>query len=196
MRRLGAMATLVALAAVSDLVAPDAQAARLSKGTIELAPSLAFSHSSYSFSGSSSGSVSNLQSSIVLGYCTTHRVEIEGGLLISHQSVDTPGGPSASSSGIGFIGGVALNFTTTGRMVPFVRGALGIVGNSGDLAPGSETTVIAPILSAGLRLLVGNAASVNFAVDYQHESSALGVQDLSANTLGLNVGVSIFPHGH
>ena len=196
MKRLGAIAALVALAALAGIVATDAKAATLSKGTLELTPSLAFSHSSFSVSGSSAGSFSNLQSSTVIGYCFTDMVEIGGGLLVSHQSLDSQGGASTNATGIGLIGGVELNFASAGRMVPFVRGAFAIVRNSGDPAPSSETTFIAPALTAGLKLLVGNTASVNFAVDYQHESSALGVKDLSANTFGLEVGVSIFPRGH
>jgi len=45
-----------------------------------------------------------------------------------------------------------------------------------------------------LAVLVGSSASVNFGFGYQHQSSALGVTDLSANTIGLEIGVSVFPH--
>lgn len=193
MKSHGAVAALVVLVVLSGSVAPKAHAGALSKGTVELTPSLAFSHNSLSFLGTDVGSLTTLQSSVVVGYCVSDLLEVAGGPLVVRQSISDPGFGSESGTSIGFTGGVQLNFASGGQMVPFVRAAFGIVGNSGVLSLGTETTTIAPILVAGLRVLVGNSASVNFGVGYQHASKALGVQDLSSSTFGLDIGVSIFP---
>jgi hypothetical protein len=42
--------------------------------------------------------------------------------------------------------------------------------------------------------MVGSTASVNFAVQYQHQTNALGVESLNANEFGLLLGISIHPN--
>ena len=41
--------------------------------------------------------------------------------------------------------------------------------------------------------MVGNTASVNFVVGFQHQIHAGGEPDVSANIITLGVGVSVFP---
>jgi hypothetical protein len=77
--------------------------------------------------------------------------------------------------------------------VPFVRGSVGFLLNSGDLYVDDATTVIAPLLEGGLRVMVGRSASVNFVVGYLHRTNAFGVQDQTINSVTLGVGVSVFP---
>jgi hypothetical protein len=182
----------LAIIALAHATQP-ASAAALTRGTVELTPSLSFSHQSFSFNGSDAGSLSTLAASGILGYCTSDKLEVLGGLLVSHQSVSNPGFGSASATAIGLTGGAQLNFASSGNTIPFVRGALGFLVNSGDAAAGTETTLIAPILEAGLRVLVGSKASVNMGVGYQHQSNAGGVNNLSSNIIVLDLGVSIFP---
>lgn len=193
MRVRGSVISLVVCAGMLAIVAAPAHPATLEKGTVELTPSLSFSHNSFSFSGSDAGSLTNMVGSAQVGYCVTDHFEIGGGLLVNYQSIDVPGFGSESATSLGLVGGVQYNFPSGGRTIPFVRGSLGILTNSGSLASGDQTTLIAPSLLAGLRVLVGNSASVNFGVGYQHLSDALGVQELSANTIGAEIGVSIFP---
>lgn len=163
----------------------------LGKGAIELNPSLAFAHNSYTYGGDSFD-ITTLDVSGLIGYFVSDMVELGGGLLVSHQTVDF-GGPAESATAAGLIGGVALNFVLSGNVVPFVRGSVGFLSNSGDFSEGTMTTVIAPLLEGGVRLMVGRSASVNFVVGYQHQSNVNGLQDLSRNSVTLGVGVSVFP---
>lgn len=193
MRKLGLVASLVLCVATMAGGVTPVDAATLEKGTLELTPALSFTRNSFSVSGSDAGSLTILTASGLLGYCVTDHFEVVGGLLVNYQSIEVPGFGSESATSLGLLGGVQYNFSSGGETIPFVRGALGIVTNSGNLSAGDQTTVIAPSLLAGLRMLVGASASVNFGVGYQHQTNALGVQDLSANTFGLEIGVSIFP---
>jgi hypothetical protein len=171
-----------------------AGAATLREGTIELTPSLDFSHTSFSFLGSDAGSLTSLTGSGRLGYCLTRRVEVDGELLLDHTSIDPPGSPSVSGTSIGFGGGLTFNFASSGQTIPFLRFGLGILTNSGDLSTGTETTFLAPAIEAGLRVLVGSSSSVNFAARYVHAENALGDPDLDSNTFGVAIGVSVFPN--
>lgn len=194
MRRLTASLVLSVLA-LGFTTATPSESSELGKGAIEISPSLAFSHSSYSSSGTTDLTTTTLDVSGLVGYFVSDLVELGGGPLASYQSVDLGGGffgGSQSATSIGLIGGVGLNFVSSGNVVPFVRGSLGFLSNSGDVS-GTKTTIIVPLLEGGLRVMVGNSASVNFAVGYQHQSNALGVQDESANIVTLGVGVSVFP---
>ena len=189
MRRSGVVPlVLLVLAAIG--VAPAAHAA-FSAGTIEFTPSLAFARNSFSFSGNDAGSNTILTASGELGYFVNPNFELGGGLLVDYQSAEAPGFPSQSATSLGLVGGVQYNFTSGGNTIPFVRGAVGIATNSGSGSAGDQTTLIAPIVSVGMRVLVGSSASVNFGVGYQHRSDAFGIQDLSSNSFGLDVGVSL-----
>jgi len=185
-------ATLALIIAILSSGPPPASAATLEKGTIELTPSLGFSRNSFSFSGSDVGSITVLSASGLLGYSVTDHVQLGGGLLVNHQAFSSPGSTSDSETSLGVIAGLQYNFSGGGQTIPFVRGAVGVATHSGNLSVGDKTTVIAPALSAGLRVLVGSSASVNFGVGYQHESGALGLQDLGANTFTIEIGLSIF----
>jgi len=192
MRRRHAILVLLTLALGLASAGPS-HAAGLAKGTLELGPSLAYAHSSYEFQGSSDFSTTTLDVNAFLGYCLNPRVELGGSVLVSYQSVEFPGSifGNASATSAGLTGGITLNFSTAGNAVPYLRASLGFLANSGD-ATEHETTVLAPMLEGGLRLMVGNSASVNFAVGYQHRSDAFGVQDESANVITFGVGVSVF----
>ncbi len=185
-------AILVAGVAVV-LCGSSAHAGPMSKGTVELSPSLSFSHNSLRSNGTDDGSLTTLLANTQVGYCLSNLVEIIGGPLLTHQSVDPPSGGSVSATSFGLSGGVRLNFASSGNIVPFVGAAVGFASNSGDGAFGTETTTIAPILQGGIRVLVGPSGSVNLGVGYQHESNAFGVKDESSNTFAFEVGVSLFP---
>ena len=193
MRKHGSFAALglvvIALAGGGSLV----NGATLEKGTVELTPAVSFSHNSFSFSGNDAGSTTILTGSGILGYCITNNFEVLGGLLVDYFSDDSPSGPSESATSLGLLGGIQYNFSSGGQTIPYARGAIGILTNSGQLAFGDQTTILAPIFQVGMRVLVGSTASVNFGVGYQHRSDVLGVQDLSSNTFDIEVGVSIFP---
>ena len=193
MRLPGIIASLALLATFSAGEGTRARAAVLDQGTIELTPSLGFTRSSLAFKGSNAGSITHVSASARAGYCVTHRFEIDAGMLMEHQAVSFPGAISEQATLIGATAGVQFNAPHGGRMLPFVRGAIGMATNSGVLSPGKETTLFAPILQAGLRVLAGTRASVNFGLGYRHQSNARGVTDLSAHTFEAEIGVSIFP---
>ena len=112
--------------------------------------------------------------------------------MINHQAYSEPGVGSASATSIGLTGGVQYNFVSGGRVVPYLRSALGFVNNSRDV-PGIETTFIAPLLQGGLRWLVGSSASINYGLGYRHQLNVQGTRGLSADTFSLEIGLSIFP---
>ena len=159
--------------------------AALEQGTLELAPALSYTHSSYSAPGAGSASVTQFAGTLGLGYCMSDRAELLGAFILNHISGDFG---DATTGGLS--GGMGLNFPSSGsNIVPFLQAEVGFLSNSG----GGETTLILPSIAAGIRCLIGNSASVNFAAGYQHQTNALGVSDVSANILGLQIGVSIFP---
>ena len=192
MRNRGVAAALVVVAVATACGSLPANAVTLARGTIELAPSLGFSHESFSSSDLGESSFTTLTATGVLGYCLSDQIEVSGGLLIHHQSYSEPGVGSVSTTSIGATGGVQYNFGGAGRMVPFARSALGVVGNSSDV-PGTTTTFIAPILQAGLRWFVGSSASINYGIGYQRETNARGTRGLSADAFSVEIGLSIFP---
>jgi hypothetical protein len=187
-------ATLLALSALAlGPAAPaPAQAASLSPGTVELNPSFAFNSSRYFLDGTLQFTTSTTDLSGFVGYCVSDRLELGGALLISRLSADPCGGAGISVTSAGLSGGVTVNFSSTGKLVPYLRGSLGFLSNTGDVG-GSETTYLVPLLEGGLRAMVGSTASVNFVVGFQHQVHAGGEPDQSANIITLGIGMSVFP---
>ena len=175
--------------------AAPSQASDLGKGAIELNPSLAFSYNSHS--GGYAGldfTTTTLDVSGLVGYFVSDMLELDGGLLVSYESVDFSAyGGRTSETAAGLIGGVAINFPSSSNLVPFIRGSVAVQLHSGDLYVDDATTIIAPLLEGGMRVMVGRSASVNFVVGYLHRSNVSGVQDLTANSVTLGVGLSAFP---
>lgn len=197
MRRPAVLLVLMLLTLGLTNAAPS-RSSELGKGAIELNPSLAYSHNSHSGYAGVDITTTTLDVSGFVGYFVSDRLELGGALLVSRESLvigeDGGGSGSAqSATAAGLVGGVALNFPASGRLVPFVRGSVGFLSNSGDLYIDNSTTVIAPLLEGGLRVMVGGSASVNVVVGYAHRSNAYGVQDQTIRSVTLGVGVSVFP---
>lgn len=186
------MRRIIELVILVTLIPSLAFAAALEKGTVELATRFAFSHSSFSFDGNSSGTTTDADLTTSLGYSLSRLVEIQGDVLFKHSSVDPEGGESTSGGYFGFAGDIVLNFATDSNVIPYLLGGIGVVTYSGDTY-GSETSMILPQLQAGIRLMIKSAASVNFGVGFSHMSNAAGVKDFSGNALAVGVGISIFP---
>ena len=167
------------------IAASSARAATLAKGTFELEPSAEFI--TQSLSGMGSGSQTTLTMLATLGYCTSDRLEVVVSPTVSHQST-----PGFNATAIGALAGVRFNFSAQGNIVPFVGAALGVQKFSGDIG-GSDASFVAPRVEGGIRLMMGSTAAVGFGAAYQHETSAFGVKDVSANDFQLTVGVSLFP---
>jgi hypothetical protein len=174
----------VGFALCTILAARGASAVGLAKGTSELSGTAGFN--STSIEGLS---VTNVEINAGYGYCFSSNWELMPTLALTSVS---SGGETATS----FAGAanIVYNFSTNGQAVPYLRGGLGFgtISSGG----GSSLNVSAiPVLGGGVRVLVGNSASVNFGAFYVHQSWSSGGSSVSGNEFGLTVGLSIFPNG-
>ena len=188
---LSAAVWLVATAAHAAPPKPErarfAGAQQIAPGSIEFSPSVSFSYSNLKREGY--GNVdrfTRLEVTPTLGYCISRHYEVTGGLLTRHESLN-----GSSETSLGATAGLTYNFSPHGDLIPFASlgfGALFYDGFSMD-----DTAVLAPMITGGVRVLVGNSASVNASLGYQHESNAQGEFNASANRIVAGVGVSLFP---
>ena len=162
-------------------------AGRIAAGSIEFAPTVTFSHQNFRREGYGNVETSTqLTASPTLGFCVSDHWEVLGGFLTRHESVN-----GSSDTALGATAGLTYNFSPQGAFIPFASlgfGALFYDGFSMD-----DTAVLAPMLTGGVRVLVGPSASVNMSLGYQHESNANGEFQASANRVLAGVGVSLFP---
>lgn len=184
------------LAAIALLLPCLVVAAPLDQGTLELETSVSLDHSSFTHSGSSTGTVTNFDGTVGAAWSLTRIVQLGGGLLFSSSSFSPEGEASISSHAVGGSVDVTANFRAPSGLVPFVRLGIGAMGFGGDGFEGSKSSLLAPMVRAGVRVLVGDAGSANFSVSYRHDTNADGVPDDDANRFGFAVGFSLFPiHG-
>jgi Lipid A 3-O-deacylase (PagL) len=160
---------------------------QIAPGSIEFSPTVSFSHSNFRREGYGNvETFTELTASPTIGYCMSSRYEVTGGLLTRHQSIN-----GDSDTALGATAGLTYNFSRQASIIPFASlgfGALFYDGFSMD-----HTAVLAPMLSGGIRVLVGSSASANVSLGYQHESNANGEFNASANRILAGVGVSLFP---
>ena len=168
-------------------IASIVQANQLVQGSIEIAPSVTFNHENFKREGY--GNVDHqteLTITPTLGYCMSDRFEVMSGLIVRHESFN-----DQHTTSLGALAGLNYNFPPHGTIVPFVGLGFGVLfyhGFSFD-----NTAVLAPMLSGGMRVLIGSSASVNMSLGYQHESNAGGEFNATSNKLLASVGVSLFP---
>lgn len=178
---------LVLCTAALNMAPAGATANQLSTGSIEFAPTVSFSHQNFKREGYGNvETTTRLDIAPTIGYCLSNHYEVTAAFLTRHQSAN-----GTSDTALGASAGLLYNFSSQGSVTPFVGvgfGALFYDGFSFD-----ETAVLAPILTGGIRVLVGSNASVNMSLGYQHESNADGEFQASANRLVAGVGVSLFP---
>lgn len=164
-----------------------AAAGQLSTGSIEFAPTVSFSHQNFKREGYGNvETTTRLDIAPTIGYCLSNHYEVTAAFLTRHQSAN-----GISDTALGASAGLLYNFSSQGTVTPFAGvgfGALFYDGFSFD-----ETAVLAPMITGGIRVLVGSNASVNMSLGYQHESNADGEFQASANRLVAGVGVSLFP---
>ena len=152
-------------------------------GSIELAPNVAFHHSSTKREGYGNvDTFTQLDFTPTVGFCLTDRFEATSGVTLRHVREN-----DNHQTGVGFSAGLLYNFPSQGTMIPFAGLGFGALFNDGFTF--NETALIAPSLTGGLRLLVGGSASVNLSLGYQHETD----NHVSTNQLLGGVGVSLFP---
>ena len=182
------MLALFAIALTAIGVAPrPAKAAQIAPGSIEFSPTVSYSYSNLKREGYGNvDTFSELNATPLVGYCVSDHFEVNGGLLVRHQSQN-----GSSQTGFGATAGVTYNFSRQGNLIPF--GSVGFGSLFYDGFTLDNTAVLFPTMSGGARVLVGSSASVNMALGYQHESNANGEFNASANRLLASVGVSLFP---
>ncbi|HKQ20294.1 MAG TPA: hypothetical protein VJW75_11165 [Candidatus Eisenbacteria bacterium] len=178
----------VVLCAATLVPAPAfAAAGQLSTGSIEFSPTVSFSHQNFKREGYGNvETTTRLDIAPTIGYCLSNHYEVTAAFLTRHQSAN-----GMSDTALGASAGLLYNFSSQGSVTPFAGvgfGALFYDGFSFD-----ETAVLAPMITGGVRVLVGSNASVNMSLGYQHESNADGEFQASANRLVAGVGVSLFP---
>ena len=183
----------LALLASCALLPSHAFAAALDKGTVEIEGSVSFDHASFSHSGEKLGTQTLFDGTLGAAYSLTRMFQVGGGLLFSASSFSPEGGSTSSDHAIGGSVDVTANFKTASGLVPFVRVGVGAMGFGGDNYPDAKTSVLAPLVRAGVRVLVADAGSVNLSLSYRHETNADGVDGDDANRFGLAVGISLFP---
>jgi hypothetical protein len=190
------LTVLFAFLVTAFLCAAPALAGGIEKGTVELVPSTGFSYSSYSDDNDNSLKITNVRFGGNVGYFFTEMFELQVGLLVNHTGYDPDGGGSVSYTDTGVSGLFAVNFPTDGAAVPFVGAGLGMALHGGDVDDDEDnTTIMIPTIVGGVRILVGNSASVNLGVSYEHQTNALGIEDVSGNVIMMNVGISVFVKG-
>jgi hypothetical protein len=93
----------------------------------------------------------------------------------------------ATDTALGVLAGATYNFSPQGGLIPFAGLGIGTLFYDGFTF--NDTAVLAPSLTGGIRLLVGDAGSVNLSLGYEHETDG----SVSTNRMVAGVGVSLFP---
>jgi hypothetical protein len=183
---LGFALALLAASATPALSSP-ARSYQLSAGSIEFSPAVAFTHSNTKRQGYGNiDTFTRLDITPTIGYCLSRHYEVTGGITTRHQSAN-----GVSDTNLGAVAGLTYNFSAQGTLIPYASLGFGALFYSGFSL--NNTAVLAPMMSAGARVLVGSSASVNANLGYQHESNAQGEFGVSTNRLVAGVGVSLFP---
>jgi hypothetical protein len=157
----------------------DAAASTLETGTIELSGRVIAARDSYS--GHSDHRFDALGE---VGYFVSDRLEIALGAIYRVTENDSPADPD--HHGWSFV--LRWNFTGEGRVTPFVGLGAGVVAYEDEV---SETTF--PAVDVGLRLHVGDSASLNAQLGYSESKNHMGFEDLDRTGFRLALGISVFP---
>ena len=172
-----------------------AMAAELTKGTVEFTTAGAFSYQSYSYDGTDLGSETTVNVAGEAAYSVTNHVALSGGLVFQHDGNSPEGVDGTNQSSFGPQAGVRYHFTTSSNIVPFVEGKLGLLAYTGDGYDDASTTLWLPSVGGGMRVMIGESASVNFLGSFVHQRNAGGVEDVSSNDVRFGLGISVFPGG-
>ncbi len=159
----------------------------IAPGSIEFSPLVSFSHSNTKRQGYGNvDTFTRLELTPTVGYCVSSHYEVTGGFMTRHESQN-----GASQTALGATAGLTYNLSPRGGVIPY--GSLGFGALFYDGFSLNNTAVLAPMLTGGVRVLVGSTASVNANLGFQHESNAQGEFGVSVNRLVAGVGVSLFP---
>jgi hypothetical protein len=160
-----------------------AGARQVSAGSVEVSPRVSFTHSNLKREGYGNvDKFTQLELTPTIGFCLTDHHELTGGAILRHASTN-----GESDQTLGFEAGYLYNFKPQGSLIPFGGVSFGVLFYDGFMF--EDTAVLAPDLTAGVRMLVGNSSSVNLTLGYQRESD----NHVRMNRLVAGAGVSIFP---
>jgi len=181
------VALALSITAAISALPSHAAADQISTGSIEFSPSVSFSHSNLKREGYGNvDSFTRLDVTPTVGFCISRHYEVNGGFMTRHQSTN-----GNSQTALGATAGLTYNLSPHGTVIPFASLGFGALFYDGFSL--NNTAVLAPMMTGGIRVLVGSTASVNMNLGYQHESNADGEFGASANRLIAGVGVSLFP---
>ena len=186
---LGLLPLLVAPlpARASTVAAQEKMVRTVPAGTIEFSPSVSYSHWNMKREGYGNvDTFTKLEITPTIGYCVSDHYEVTGGFMTRHESDN-----GMSQTALGTTAGLTYNFNPQGGFIPFASVGFGALFYDGFHL--DNTAVLAPMINAGVRVLVGSSASVNASLGFQHEANAQGESGLSSNRLVAGVGVSLFP---
>ena len=178
--------TVAGLVVSLFVTASVAAAATLDKGATELAGSAGVTSTSFSGGGTSTTVVT---ADVKYGFCVSRNWEIAPQVILTSLS----GGGSTLTNFSGAVSGI-YNFATAGNnLVPFLEAGVGLGSVSAGGSSQSFSTL--PLLAGGIRMLMGNSASINITAGYQRVSMSSGGSTATENTIGVQAGLSIFPRG-
>ncbi|HEY3215017.1 MAG TPA: hypothetical protein VGK93_00855 [Candidatus Eisenbacteria bacterium] len=178
------LAEVLALPIAVALVLPRlATANQVSAGSIEISPKVSFNHSNLKREGYGNvDTFTEFDFTPTVGFCFNNHFEATGGAIVRHQSVN-----GTTDTALGVLAGVTYNFSPQGGLIPFAGLGFGTLFYDGFTF--NDTAVLAPSLTGGIRLLVGDAGSVNLSLGYEHETDG----SVTTNRMVAGVGVSLFP---
>ena len=177
-----ALALMLPLVAAPLAFRPVA-AQQLVPGAVEISPKVSFSHWNVKREGY--GNVDNftqLDFTPTVGFCLTAHHEVTVGATIQHEAQN-----GAGNTRLGAVTGYQYNFITRGGVIPYA--GIGMGANFGEGSTFEGTSLVAPLLTGGMRFLVGTAGSVNLSLAYMHETD----NHVSENRVAGAAGVSLFP---
>ena len=169
--------------AMAALATRPAAAQQLAPGDVEISPTVSFDHWNVKREGYGNvDSFTQLDFTPSLGFCLTSRHEVTVGLKIQYE-----GNNGSGNTRLGAVTGYQHNFSPRGGVIPYA--GIGLGANFGEGFTFSGSSLVAPVLTGGMRLLVGGAGSANVGLSYVHETD----NHVSTNRMLVAVGVSLFP---
>jgi len=148
-----------------------AHAGSVPAGTVEIAPTFAYAHTS-----ANGASTTVVSGGGYVGYAVTSLIEPRLRIAIDHFDL----GFGIAGTTNQMTAGATLNFPVSGSVVPFVDAGAGFVRF------GDNSSAILPELGAGVRALIGNSTSLNIGVAYQRQTDQGTTEDVVLVTLGVS----------
>ena len=176
-------------AVVLALGATSAFATSVAEQSVEVDGSFTFQHTSVDIDNFGDYGVTVFNVNALLGYFFNPQMELLGGLLIDHQSID-----DFSTTGLGLKVAGRYHFAVTGNVLPYAGLGLAVVSHGGD-GDNDDAEFVFPEIAGGIRFPFKDVASVNVEVGYRHSSNPFGIDDSSGDEFYIGAGFSLFLRG-